>query len=88
MHLKTLVPGKSAAPAVLFIGVVLFSYPADAQTLRREPPPGALRFGDRVLVDDGRCPRGQVKEVTGGSNIGGSETRAGRAKRNRRCIPR
>ena len=61
---------------------------ADAQVLKKEPARGALRFGDRVLVDDGSCPRGQIKEVTGGSNMGRSETRPGRTQRSRRCIAR
>jgi hypothetical protein len=30
--------------------------------LRREPPD--LRLGQRIRVDDGTCPTGQVKEVT------------------------
>jgi len=32
--------------------------------IQREPPDGALRLGQRVRVDDGTCPAGQVKEVT------------------------
>ena len=47
--------------------------------LKREPASGALGFQERVLVDDGSCPVGQVKEVIGGSrkeNVG----------RKRRCV--
>ena len=54
---------------------------ADAATLTKEPGKGALRYGVRVLVDDGACPKGQIKEVTGGKSSRG-------IKRTRRCIPR
>jgi len=37
------------------------------QVLDQEPPRGALQTGQKVLVDDGRCPEGQVTEVTGGA---------------------
>jgi len=60
--------------------------PAGAEPLRREPPMGALKEGQRVLVDDGSCPRGQIKEV-----IGGNHVKAGGYKnieRQRRCIAR
>lgn len=44
-----------------------------------EPASGTLPFGQKVLVDDGSCPSGQIKQVTGGngSNI----------PRARKCIP-
>ncbi len=32
--------------------------------LMREPADGDMRLGQRVLVDDGSCPSGQIKEVT------------------------
>lgn len=35
-----------------------------AVALAREPAEGELRLGQRVRVDDGTCPAGQVKEVT------------------------
>jgi hypothetical protein len=47
--------------------------------LKREPGKGKIATGARVLVDDGTCPKGQIKEVTGGS---------GDAGRTRRCIAR
>ncbi len=66
---------------------------ANAQ-LRSEPPAGQLRAGQRVLVDDGSCPAGQIKEVVGGSNLktvnvgcGGLATVSrGGSHRQRRCI--
>jgi hypothetical protein len=36
--------------------------------LKKEPAAGRLRLGQKVLVDDGTCPAGQIKELTGGSN--------------------
>ena len=66
---------------------------AQAQ-LRAEPPAGQLRSGQRVLVDDGSCPAGQIKEIIGGSNLktvnvgcGGLATVSrGGSHRQRRCI--
>ncbi len=59
---------------------------AQAQYLKREPAMGALKPGQKVLVDDGRCPKGQISEVIGGDHV----EVGGRAhvKRVRRCIPR
>ena len=42
---------------------------ANAEILKREPPMGALKEGQVVLVDDGTCPRGQVKRVVGGNHL-------------------
>lgn len=39
-----------------------------AQKMSKEPAEGELRPGQKVLVDDGSCPTGHIKEVTGGSN--------------------
>jgi hypothetical protein len=35
--------------------------------LKAEPAAGSLPYRKVVYVDDGTCPRGQIKEVTGGS---------------------
>lgn len=32
--------------------------------IQQEPPEGVMRLGQRIRVDDGTCPAGQVKEVT------------------------
>lgn len=48
--------------------------------LPREPE--ELRLGQRVYVDDGSCPTGQIKEVTG-ANL----TAAG-IVRTRQCVAR
>ena len=41
-----------------------------------------LRLGQRVLVEDGSCPAGQIKEVSGAKM-----TETGVA-RSRKCVPR
>jgi len=51
-----------------------------AGVLTSDPPIGSLRTGQRVLVNDGSCPPGQIKEIIGGSKAPGT--------RQRRCISR
>ncbi len=51
---------------ICLIGIVQTN--ASAQILRHEPPKGRLPAGQAVLVDDGSCPKGQIKEVKAGSN--------------------
>ena len=48
--------------------------------LTREPPD--LLLGQRAYVDDGTCPQGQLREVTG-SRLTGSGI-----ERTRKCVPR
>jgi hypothetical protein len=50
--------------------------------LPREPDPGELRLGQRVYVDDGTCPAGQVKEVAG------ANLTASGIVRTRQCVAR
>ena len=50
-------------------------------TVSKEPPSGGLRYGQRLLVDDGSCPAGQIKELVGGNSANG-------VKLLRRCIKR
>ncbi len=40
---------------------------ARVEYLKAEPPKGTLLQRKVVYVDDGTCPKGQVKEVTGGN---------------------
>jgi hypothetical protein len=47
--------------------------------------PDTLRLGERVLVDNGSCPTGQILEVTG---VSGKGAGAARIERLRRCIRR
>jgi hypothetical protein len=52
-----------------------------AQILKTEPPIGQLPQGAKVLIDDGTCPAGQLKQVIGG-NVSTGQTRI------RSCVPR
>ncbi|MBR0901613.1 MULTISPECIES: DUF6719 family protein [Bradyrhizobium] len=59
-----------------------FAATAHAATVGREQDIVDLKLGQRVLVDDGTCPAGQVKEVRGAkmTDKGVSRTSA--------CVPR
>lgn len=61
-----------------------FLLAADPPMLTEAPGRGALREGQRVLVDDRSCPAGQVREIIGGSNAqargGGGATPPPRAR--------
>ena len=53
------------ASGIVTAGAVLPARGASSPVaIQREPPEGAMRLGQRVRVDDGTCPAGQVKEVT------------------------
>jgi len=56
--------------------------PARAQYVGREQDIGSLRLGQRILVDDGSCPAGQVKQVSGAKMTATGIVVA------RKCIPR
>lgn len=55
---------------------------ATAQTVSRERDIVNLRLGQRILVDDGSCPAGQIKEVAG------SRMTASGIIAVKKCIPR
>ena len=72
--------------SVIFASLVTVPASAYATTVKQEPPMGAMREGQVVLVDDGSCPAGQIKRV-----IGGNHTKAGGTKQTLRassCVPR
>jgi hypothetical protein len=51
--------------------LMCLAFLAGCQTvLKSEPGKGQLRFGQKVLVDDGSCPTGEIKQVTGGNGQG------------------
>ena len=56
--------------------------PAGAQLVSREQDIVDLRLGQRILVDDGSCPAGQIKEVSGARMTAAGIQRAAK------CIPR
>lgn len=45
-----------------------FAAPA---VLKEEPAKGVLRVGEVVYVDDGSCPAGALKKITGGNQQAG-----------------
>ncbi len=49
----------------------------------QNPPPGSLRPGEVVLVDDGTCPPGKIKRVVGADRQRGEPRRVHCVKRPR-----
>jgi hypothetical protein len=62
--------------------LALVSTPALAEQVSREQDIVNLRLGQRILVDDGSCPAGQIKAVVG------AKMTAGGILATRTCIPR
>ncbi|NEW86793.1 MULTISPECIES: DUF6719 family protein [Rhodopseudomonas] len=73
--LTTLALGVAAVLAV--------AAPAAAQQqVSREQDITSLRLGQKILVDDGSCPNGQIKEITGATLSASGVTAT------RKCIQR
>ena len=50
----------------LTVGILIVAASgADASQVSREADVVNLRLGERILVDDGSCPAGQIKEISG-----------------------
>jgi hypothetical protein len=64
------------------LALLALASPAMAEQVSREQDIVDLRLGQRILVDDGSCPTGQVKEVSG------AQMTATGIARMRKCIPR
>jgi hypothetical protein len=62
--------------------VLSLTLPATAQQYSREQDAPEPRLGQRLYIDDGTCPTGQIKEVTGTNLTAAGITRA------RKCVPR
>jgi hypothetical protein len=85
---------KQAAPKVtkvsrigllclpLFGALAFATTPAMADQVSREQDIVNLRLGQRILVDDGSCPAGQIKEISGARMTPSGILRAVK------CIPR
>jgi hypothetical protein len=69
---------------VLSVGfvVVATAQIASAQQVMREQDVVNLRLGQRIRVDDGTCPAGQVKEVSGAKMMATGVVGV------RKCVPR
>lgn len=83
---------RVAAAAACFV-VLAGPSAAAQQLLKNEPPLGRMRPGEIILVDNGKCPKGQLLEVTsgyGGAGVGARNTvqRTQGGGRQRRCVPR
>ena len=64
----------------LLVAIGVLSGCGGPSILATAPGGGGLEAGQSVLVDDGRCPTGQVSKVTGASSLTGSRSYA--------CVPR
>jgi hypothetical protein len=64
------------------LALLALAAPAAAQLVSREQDIVDLRLGQRILVDDGSCPAGQIKEVSG------AKMTAAGIQRVAKCIPR
>jgi hypothetical protein len=69
-------------PLLGAFALLALATPAVAQLVSREQDIVDLRLGQRVLVDDGACPAGQIKEVSG------AKMTAAGIQRAQKCIPR
>jgi hypothetical protein len=67
---------------VIGLAVVVLPRSAAAEQVSREQDIVSLRLGQRILVDDGSCPAGQIKEVSGTKMTPSGVLRA------QKCIPR
>lgn len=78
--------GIQAVPGTLFTLIVFgwfaLATAAQATVLSREQDIIDLKLGQRVRIDDGTCPAGQIKEVSGAKM-----TETG-VLRGRKCVPR
>jgi hypothetical protein len=54
-------PGRGRETARSAMLMLFSAAWADPPILKQEPPPGALKAGEVVLVDDGTCLAGQIK---------------------------
>ena len=69
---------------LLLSGIATFALARDARAehVAREQDIVNLRLGQRIKVDDGTCPAGQIKEVSGAKMVPPGVVNT------RKCIPR
>ena len=80
--MKTLLIRRSSIALLGGLAMSVWAGPATAQQVSREQDIVNLRLGQRIRVDDGTCPAGQVKEVSG------AKMAATGIVRTHKCIPR
>jgi hypothetical protein len=73
---------RFSIPLLSGFALLAFAAPALAEQVAREQDIVELRLGQRILVDDGSCPTGQIKEVSGAQMTTTGVVRV------RKCIPR
>jgi hypothetical protein len=76
-HLK-----RFSIPLLAGFALLAAALPAEAEQVAREQDIVNLRLGQRIMVDDGSCPTGQIKEVSG------AQMTATGVVLVRKCIPR
>jgi hypothetical protein len=64
------------------VALVAMTAPASAEQVSREQDIVGLRLGQKIMVDDGSCPAGQIKEVYGANLTAAGVTPT------RKCVPR
>jgi hypothetical protein len=78
--------GIRAAPRtrslLAVFGLLVLSPAAQATVFSREQDIPDLKLGQRVRIDDGSCPAGEIKELSGAKMSEAGVVRA------RKCIPR
>ncbi len=76
-------PSRIHALLMAFCGMatLMQTAPAAAEQVPREQDIIELRLGQRIQVDDGSCPTGQIKEVLGATLTSSGVTRT------RACVP-
>jgi hypothetical protein len=72
----------AALLSILLLGGFALAPGARAEQVAREQDIVNLRLGQRVKVDDGTCPAGQIKEISGAKMV------ANGVVHTRKCIPR
>ena len=70
------------ALALAALALLASAAAARAEIVSREQDIADLRLGQKIMVDDGSCPAGQIKEV-----MGTQMTTSG-VLRTRKCVPR
>jgi hypothetical protein len=80
--MKILLIGRTLIALLGGLALCALAAPAAAQHVSREQDIVGLRLGQRVKVDDGTCPAGQVKEVSG------TKMTSGGVVATKKCIPR
>jgi hypothetical protein len=69
-------------PLLSAFALLALATSAAAEQVSREQDIVDLRLGQRILVDDGSCPAGQIKEVSGTKMTASGILRA------QKCVPR